>query len=181
MFFCFCFCFCNTQAINHEGSSCGSTTKTDREGKSWNQNIVNHHLFVLVMLEFFKVLLVLLKSNKTQGWNLARKTQNCRGFNSKNGHHITMPHLYPHSLQGSVMILLAIDSSGFRIEHQAVITTVHTTTRNRLETQCKSCEIWRLRCYSSSCYYSYQRFWHVNEAYGSFSIVFTHKPRLNAA
>ena len=35
--------------------------------------------------------------------------------------------------------------------------------------------------YGNGCYYSYQRFWHVNEAYGSFSIVLTNKPRLNAA
>ena len=32
-----------------------------------------------------------------------------------------------------------------------------------------------------ACYYSYQRFWHVSEAYGSFSIELTHKPGLNAA
>ena len=35
--------------------------------------------------------------------------------------------------------------------------------------------------YGNGCYYSYQRFWHVNEAYGPFSIVLTNKPRLNAA
>ena len=33
----------------------------------------------------------------------------------------------------------------------------------------------------SGCYYSYQRFWHKNEASGSFSIVLTHQPRLHTA
>ena len=39
-------------------------------------------------------------------------------------------------------------------------------------------KLWAVR---NGCYYSDQRFWHVNEAYGLFSIVLTHKPRLNAA